>query len=96
MESADNVNDLTVLSVNTASAALTVSDVPWKGPVGCVRVGMVDGKLVVNPSEEEMKRSTLDLVYAGNDERTLMIEAGAHQVYILTGFGYVPIIYSDC
>lgn len=81
VESADRLHDLTVLSVNTASTALALSDVPWEGPVGCVRVGMTaDGKLLLNPTEAEMAESILDLVYAGNERRTLMIEAGGQQV----------------
>ncbi len=81
VESADRLNDLTVLGVNTASAALTLSDVPWDGPVGCVRVGMTrQRRLLLNPTEEEMAESTLNLLYAGNEERTLMIEAGGEQV----------------
>ena len=81
VESTDRQNDLTVLAVNTASAALAVSDIPWDGPVGCVRVGMTaKGKLLINPTEDQMQESGLNLLYAGNEERTLMIEAGGDQV----------------
>ncbi len=81
VESTDRQNDLTVLSVNTASAALSVSDIPWDGPVGCVRVGMTHkGKLLINPTEEQMLDSKLNLLYAGNEKRTLMIEAGGDEV----------------
>ncbi|EWM27214.1 polyribonucleotide nucleotidyltransferase 1 [Nannochloropsis gaditana] len=81
VESSDRQNDLTVLSVNTASAALAVSNIPWNGPVGCVRVGMTpSGKLLINPTEDEMQESDLNLLYAGNEQRTLMIEAGGSQV----------------
>ena len=81
VESTDRQNDLTVLAVNTASAALAVSDIPWDGPVGCVRVGMTaKGKLLINPTEDQMHESGLNLLYAGNEKRTLMIEAGGDQV----------------
>jgi polyribonucleotide nucleotidyltransferase len=81
VESADRLNDLTVLGVNTASTALTLSDVPWDGPIGCVRVGMTrQGRLLLNPTEEAMAESSLNLLYAGNEKRTLMIEAGGEQV----------------
>lgn len=81
VESADRLNDLTVLSVNTASTALALSDVPWDGPVGCVRVGLTpQGRLLLNPTEEQMRESRLSLLYAGNERRTLMIEAGGEQV----------------
>ena len=81
VESTDRQNDLTVLAVNTASAALAVSDIPWDGPVGCVRVGMTaKGKLLINPTEDQMQESGLNLLYAGNEKRTLMIEAGGDQI----------------
>jgi polyribonucleotide nucleotidyltransferase len=62
------------LAANAASAALTVSDVPWGGPIGCVRVALVDGTFVAEPTKQELEASTLDLLYAGTSERTLMIE----------------------
>jgi polyribonucleotide nucleotidyltransferase len=77
--SADGIHDPTVLSVNAASLALLCSSQPWNGPVGCVRVGLVDGKLKVNPTVTEMQKSSLDLLYAGTATRALMIEAGGEQ-----------------
>ncbi|RYH20070.1 hypothetical protein EON65_24705 [archaeon] len=68
----DNINDPTILAVNAASAALYNSKQPWNGPIGCVRIGYIDGNLTVNPPLADMKRSTLDLLYAGTSERTLM------------------------
>ena len=62
---ADGVNDPDVLTIVGASTALMLSDMPFQGPVGAVRVGKVDGKLIANPTREEMKRSTLELIYAG-------------------------------
>ncbi len=78
--SADNENPLDMLAINAASAALMISDVPFGGPVGAVRVGFVDGKLVVNPTIQEMEISTLDLRVAGTKDALLMVEAGANEV----------------
>ncbi|MCY0863482.1 MAG: polyribonucleotide nucleotidyltransferase, partial [Sulfobacillus sp.] len=60
-----------------ASAALTISDIPFEGPIGAVEVGLVDGELVINPTSEQSQRSRLHLTIAGTDEAVLMIEAGA-------------------
>jgi polyribonucleotide nucleotidyltransferase len=74
----DGVNDPDVLSINAASAALSVSDIPWNGPVGAVRVGMVDNELRVNPSRREMNQSTLNLVVVStNQNLVVMLDATA-------------------
>lgn len=78
--SADTENPLDMLAINAASAALMISDIPFGGPVGAVRVGFVDGKLVVNPTIQEMEVSTLDLRVAGTKDALLMVEAGASEV----------------
>jgi polyribonucleotide nucleotidyltransferase len=78
--SADQENDYDVLVVNAASAALTISDAPFEGPIGCVRVGTVGGKLTLNPTIQQMDDSDLDLVVAGTRDSIMMIEAGARQV----------------
>ena len=79
--SADLVHDPDVLSIIAASAALMLSDAPFEGPVGAVRVGLINGELVVNPSYEQMENeSQLDLVVAGTQDRVMMIEAGANEV----------------
>ena len=78
--SADNENPLDMLAINAASAALMISDVPWGGPVGAVRIAYVDGQLIANPSLQEMSESTLDLRVAGTKEAILMVEAGASEV----------------
>ncbi len=78
--SADQENDYDVLVVNAASAALTISDAPFDGPIGCVRVGTVGGKLTLNPTIQQMDESDLDLVVAGTRDSIMMIEAGARQV----------------
>ncbi len=63
-----------------ASIALSISDIPWNGPIGGVHVGLVDGKFVINPTEEEQKVSDLQLTVAASAEKVVMIEAGANQV----------------
>jgi len=78
--SVDHENDPAVLSINGASAALAISDIPFQGPIGAVRIGYIDGALVVNPPLGEMGRSELDLVVAGTQEAILMVEAGAKGV----------------
>ncbi|MEZ4771108.1 MAG: polyribonucleotide nucleotidyltransferase [Caldilineales bacterium] len=78
--SSDGENLLDVLAINAASCALTISDVPWDGPVGAVRVGYIDGEFVLNPTASEMENSTLDLRVAGTDDAILMVEAGADEV----------------
>ncbi|WP_059004454.1 polyribonucleotide nucleotidyltransferase [Bittarella massiliensis (ex Durand et al. 2017)] len=62
------------------SIALAISDIPWKGPIGGVQVGLVDGKVVLNPSEEEGHRSDLHLTLAGSKEKIVMIECAANEV----------------
>ncbi|HEX4744889.1 MAG TPA: polyribonucleotide nucleotidyltransferase [Candidatus Limnocylindria bacterium] len=78
--SSDQENDYDVLAVNAASAALHISNAPFEGPIGCVRVGTVDGKLTLNPTIQQMETSKLDLVVAGTRESVMMVEAGADQV----------------
>lgn len=78
---ADGVNDPDVLAINGASAALAVSDIPWNGPVGAVRIGLINGDFVVNPTRKEMSSSTLNLVIAGApSSQVVMIEAAAENV----------------
>lgn len=73
----DTVNEPDILMVNAASAATLISDIPWNGPVGCVRVGQIDGEFVTNPTHDEMLDSDLDLIYAGSETEMLMIEGSA-------------------
>ncbi|TSN95647.1 Polyribonucleotide nucleotidyltransferase 1, mitochondrial [Bagarius yarrelli] len=78
---ADGVNDPDVLAINGASAALAVSDIPWNGPVGAVRIGLIDGGFVVNPTRKEMGSSMLNLVIAGApSSQVVMMEAAAENV----------------
>lgn len=76
----DLTNEPDVLMVNGASAALAISDIPWDGPIGCVRVGQIDGQFVTNPTIEQMYSSSLDLVYVGTETEMLMIEGSGDQV----------------
>ncbi len=78
--SADTDNDPDVLGVNGASAALHVSDIPFLGPVGAVRVGYAGGHLVLNPTHAERKASLLDLIVAGTKDAVTMVEAGAKEL----------------
>jgi polyribonucleotide nucleotidyltransferase len=77
---ADQVNDPSMCSIIGASAALTISDIPFYGPVGGVRVGLIGGEIVINPTMSEMAYSDLDLVVAGTADAILMVEAGAKEV----------------
>lgn len=75
--SADGVNEADVLAMVGSSAALMLSDLPFNGPVGAVRIGLVDGKYVVNPTRAEMEKSKLELIYAGRPDQVIMIEGEA-------------------
>ena len=78
--SVDKDHEPDIIAMNGASAALTLSDIPFDGPIGGVKVGLVDGELVLNPTEEERKNSKLDLTVAGTEEAVSMVEAGADEV----------------
>ena len=78
--SADSENPHDILAVNAASAALMVSDIPWAGPVGAVRIGRIDGKLVANPTFTQIETSDIDLRIAGTRDAILMVECGSNEV----------------
>ncbi len=78
--SADGENDPDILALNGASAALCVSDIPFAGPIGAVRVGRVNGQFVANPTHTERTQSDLDLVYVGTENDVIMIEGAAKEV----------------
>lgn len=79
--SVDGLNDPEVLSINAASAALAVSDIPWNGPIGAVRVGLIDGAFVTNPTRKEMTKSQLNLVVSATRRNlVVMLEASAENV----------------
>lgn len=78
--SADGENDPDILSIIGASAALMVSDIPWDGPLGAVRVGRINGQFVANPTHAQMEESDLDLVYVGNASDHVMFEGSAKEI----------------
>ena len=78
--SADGENDPDILAINGASAALCVSDIPFAGPVGAVRVGRVNGEFIINPTQGQRLDSDLDLVYVGNATDVIMIEGAANEL----------------
>jgi polyribonucleotide nucleotidyltransferase len=78
--SADGENDPDILALNGASAALCISDIPFAGPIGAVRVGRVNGQFVANPTHTEREQSDLDLVYVGTENDIIMIEGAAREV----------------
>ncbi len=96
----DMENDPDVVAMVAASAALTLSGVPFMGPIGASRVGLVDGKLTVNPTIEQMADSKLDLVVAGTEDAVMMVESEAHELseeqmleaVMLAHDGFKPVI----
>src|ERR1700747_649671 len=78
--SADTENDPDVAAINGASAALTISDIPFQGPIGAVRVVLVNGGFIVNPTYSEMRDSLLNIMVVGTAEGIVMIESGAKEV----------------
>ena len=76
----DQQNDASIAAMVGASAALTISGLPFMGPIGAARVGYIDGQLVLNPTNEEMLNSTLDLAVAGTQEGVLMVESEASEL----------------
>src|SRR5215469_2686623 len=78
--SADSENDPDVGGINAASAALHVSDIPFLGPIGAVRVGLINGQFIVNPTYNEMRESLLNIMVVGTSEGIVMIESGAREV----------------
>ena len=78
--SIDMVNDPGPMAIIGASAALAISDLPFKGPVGAVQMAHLDGKLVANPPMADLEKSRLDLVVAGTKDAVLMVEAGAYEL----------------
>ncbi len=78
--SSDEENLLDIPAIIGASAALTISDIPWEGPIGAVRVGYIDGEFVINPTATELEKSTLDLRVAGTRDAIIMVECGANEI----------------
>lgn len=78
--SADQEHFIDILSIVGASAALTISDIPFNGPVGAVRIGYIDGRFAINPTASQMEQSLLDLRVAGTRDAIIMVEAGADEI----------------
>src|SRR4051812_42838940 len=78
--SADKENDPDVLSITGASAALALSEIPFHTTIAGVRVGLVDGEYVINPTYDQRKRSAVDIILAGSKDGLVMVEAGAREV----------------
>jgi polyribonucleotide nucleotidyltransferase len=78
--SVDGENPIDILAINAASAALMISDIPFDGPVGALRIGSINGKFVLNPTFEEQESSVLDLRMAGTRDAILMVECGANEI----------------
>ncbi|MDD5136319.1 MAG: polyribonucleotide nucleotidyltransferase [Candidatus Omnitrophica bacterium] len=78
--SSDGENDSDVLAMVGASTALTISDIPFNGPIGAVRVGRIDGKFVINPTFQQLATSDLDMVVAGTRSAVIMIESGSNEL----------------
>ncbi len=76
----DGENDPDVLAVNAASCALAISDIPFNYMIGAVRVGMIDGELVINPTFAELEKSSLDIVVVGTKDKIVMIESGMNEL----------------
>ncbi len=76
----DLINEPDVLLVNGASAALLCSSIPWNGPIGCIRLGLIDDEFIVNPTHEQQYESELDLIYVGNEKEMMMIEGSAEEL----------------
>lgn len=78
--SSDGKNDSDVLAIIGASAALTISNIPFNGPIGGLRVGLINGQCIINPTFEEIDKSEIDLVVVANEESVIMLEAKANKV----------------
>lgn len=78
----DSMHDADILSINAASAALSLSDIPWNGPVGAVRVGLCDNEIIVNPTRKEQASSSLNLVVSATSQNlVVMLEGSADNIY---------------
>ena len=78
--SVDGENDYDVVSLIAASTALSISGIEWKGPIGGIRVGLIEDQFVFNPTYEQQSQSSLDLIVAGTEQKTIMLEAGAQEI----------------
>ncbi len=93
--SVDNDCSPEITAMIGASVALSISDIPWNGPIGGVFMGLVDGKLVVNPTYEQQKKSDLQLTVAATSKKVVMIEAGANEVDDETMYNAIMMAHSE-
>jgi polyribonucleotide nucleotidyltransferase len=93
--SADTENDPDVAAINGASAALTLSDIPFNGPVGAVRVGQIEGNFIVNPTYAEMAVSTVNIIVVATADGIVMVEAGAKGVSEETTLGAIEFAHQE-
>lgn len=97
MLSVDGINDPDIVSINAASAALAVSDIPWNGPVAAVRVGLIDDKPVLNPTRKQSSQSRLNLVVSsGRAEQAVMLEASADNIPVQQLDEAIKLGVSEC
>nr|CAH7751453.1 unnamed protein product [Callosobruchus chinensis] len=83
MLAVDGVHNPDVISINAASAALSLSDIPWDGPIGAVRVGFIDNEVIVNPTRKELQLSSLNLVIAATRRNLIvMLEGNANDILL--------------
>ena len=94
--SADRENDSDILSINASSAALTISEIPFMGPIGGLRVGRVDGEFVINPTHTQREESDLDMIYCGTRDLPLMVEAGAHEIKEADVVAAMRLAHAEC
>ncbi len=94
--SADPQNDPDILAMNGGSAALCLSGIPFDGPIGAVRVGLVDGAFIANPTNDQQAASSLELVIAGTEEAVLMVESGAKEVPEETILEAIAFGHAEC
>src|SRR5947209_6484079 len=94
--SGDQENDPDVLAMNGASAALCLSGIPFDGPVGAVRVGLVDGAMIANPTTAQQKASSLELVIAATEDAVLMVESGANEIPEETMLEAIAFGHAEC
>src|SRR5580658_3458065 len=78
--SADGENDSDILSIIGASASLAVSDIPWDGPLGAIRIGRINGQFIANPTHNQMAESDMDIIYVGNATDVVMFEGASKEI----------------
>ena len=94
--SGDQENDPDILAMNGASAALCLSGIPFDGPIGAVRVALVDGKMIANPTTAQKKASSLELVIAATEDAVLMVESGANEISEETMLEAIAFGHAEC